>query len=329
MLISKYFGFLGLGLSVAVALSTAQITTSAQATEPLPNEPVTATQLADHYLLLDTAKAGDRYISVGDRGHILVSDDGGNTWTQTTNVPAAVTLTAVDFADDKTGWVVGHDATIMKTEDGGQTWTKQFEDPYIQAPLLNVLALSGQHAIAVGAYGKMVVTKDGGESWEDRLLFEEDDFHINALVKASDGTIWAAAEAGSLYKSMDNGDTFEPVDSPYEGSFWNGIALDSGRVLLFGMRGNVFYTDDGENWEHSDTGTRQSLSGAIVRNDGTVMIVGNGGVMLSSENQGRTFESLYQPDRVDLTGVAQKPDGSVYLIGAHGITTPSPDATNN
>ena len=33
-------------------------------------------------LLLDITEAGDRTVVAGDRGHILYSDDGGNSWTQ-------------------------------------------------------------------------------------------------------------------------------------------------------------------------------------------------------------------------------------------------------
>ena len=33
-------------------------------------------------LLLDITEAGDRLVVAGDRGHILYSDDGGNSWTQ-------------------------------------------------------------------------------------------------------------------------------------------------------------------------------------------------------------------------------------------------------
>ena len=33
-------------------------------------------------LLLDITEAGDRLVVAGDRGHILYSDDGGNSWAQ-------------------------------------------------------------------------------------------------------------------------------------------------------------------------------------------------------------------------------------------------------
>lgn len=44
--------------------------------------------------MIDVVHAGKRLVAVGDRGHILYSDDQGNTWTQA-KVPTRQLLTAV------------------------------------------------------------------------------------------------------------------------------------------------------------------------------------------------------------------------------------------
>jgi photosystem II stability/assembly factor-like uncharacterized protein len=85
-----------------------------------------ASRLVTEDLLLAVTKAGDRLVAVGEFGHVIHSDDRGQTWTQADHVPTQVTLTAVDFADDKNGWAVGHDRTIIATADGGKTWSLQY-----------------------------------------------------------------------------------------------------------------------------------------------------------------------------------------------------------
>jgi len=57
-------------------------------------------------LMIDVVHAGKRLVAVGDRGHILYSDDQGNTWAQA-KVPTRQLLTAVFFVDDQHGWAVG------------------------------------------------------------------------------------------------------------------------------------------------------------------------------------------------------------------------------
>ena len=72
---------------------------------------------AQHGLMLDVAQAGARLVAVGDRGHILYSDDQGQNWTQA-KVPTRQLLTAVYFVDATHGWAVGHDAQILMSSPG-------------------------------------------------------------------------------------------------------------------------------------------------------------------------------------------------------------------
>src|SRR5450830_1044344 len=70
-----------------------------------PLQPVLAIESpkAAKGLMIDVAHAGSRLVAVGDRGHILYSDDQGSTWTQA-KVPTRQLLTAVFFVDDQQGW---------------------------------------------------------------------------------------------------------------------------------------------------------------------------------------------------------------------------------
>src|SRR4029077_14681745 len=70
--------------------------------------PAQISPLASRSLLQAVTKAGSRLIAVGQRGHIVVSSDGGKTWKQA-SVPVSSDLTAVFFADGMNGWAVGHD----------------------------------------------------------------------------------------------------------------------------------------------------------------------------------------------------------------------------
>ena len=64
---------------------------------------------------------GNRTIAVGSRGHIAVSEDGGNTWRQAA-VPVSSDLVAVSFPSEQHGWAVGHGGVVLHSHDGGETW---------------------------------------------------------------------------------------------------------------------------------------------------------------------------------------------------------------
>ena len=157
-------------------------------------------------LLIDATHAGKRVVVVGDRGHILFSDDQGRSWTQA-RVPTRQLLTAVFFLDDKRGWAVGHDAQILASSDGGATWTKQFEDLAREAPLLDVRFIDAQHGFAVGAYGALLETTDGGQHWQDVAdrLVNPDQMHLNAITQVADAGLFIVGEQGSMFRSSDAG----------------------------------------------------------------------------------------------------------------------------
>src|SRR5690606_11985141 len=90
------------------------------------NTPSMATQKAAQTLLLDVVRAGNRLVAVGQRGHIVYSDDEGQTWHQG-SVPVSTTLTAVQFPTPTKGWAVGHGGVILHSADAGQTWEKQLD----------------------------------------------------------------------------------------------------------------------------------------------------------------------------------------------------------
>ena len=274
--------------------------------------------LAIESLLLDGAAAGERLVVVGDRGHIMVSTDGGTSWNQA-RVPTRALLTAVHLHDERTGWAVGHDAVILRTDDGGATWRMQHHAPEEERPLLDVWFRDERRGFATGAYGYFLATGDGGETWTSRAI-SEDDFHLNALVPAGNGRLFLAAEAGIAYRSDDGGATWRELPSPYAGSWFAVLALGADRVLLAGLRGHLFRSDDaGENWARIPTGTNATLTGAVRLPSGTILITGLEGVLLASRDGGRSVSYERLPAREGISTALPLAGGGVLLIGEFGV----------
>lgn len=278
-------------------------------------------------LLLDVAQAGSRLVAVGDRGHILYSDDNGVVWTQA-KVPTRQMLTSVFFVDDKKGWATGHDALILATVDGGQTWTEQFRDLEREAPLLDIWFKNAEHGFAVGAYGALLETVNGGADWEDvsDRLDNEEQRHLNGITEIKDFGLFAVGEMGSMYRSADWGQTWETLIGPYEGSLF-GVSgtTESGSVLVYGLRGNMFRSADfGKTWRQVDLqGSNGALdfglaNGALLK-DGSVVVVGHGGSVLKSTDKGHSFSVLNRADRLSLSGVSADGKGDLILVGQGGV----------
>ena len=285
--------------------------------------------LAIESLLLDGALAGSRLVVVGERGHILVSTDNGETWKQA-QVPTRALLTALHMHDEHTGWAVGHDAVILRTVNGGETWALIHEAPEEELPLLDVWFRDRNAGIAVGAYGYALATEDGGETWRPRVI-SEDDFHLNALIpvegqNAGSARLYIAAEAGVIYRSDDSGDTWQELPSPYAGSWFGGLALDEHQIILAGLRGHLFRSDnDGNSWIELESGTQATLTGVARLADGTIIVTGLEGSVLTSNDGGHNVSSGSLLTREGISSALPLSDGTVLLTGEFGIMRLSPD----
>ncbi|MCK4501589.1 MAG: hypothetical protein KAU22_01050 [Desulfuromonadales bacterium] len=273
--------------------------------------------LATRSLLLDAQRVENVLIAVGERGHILLSEDNGNSWSQA-QVPTRATLTGIYFIDRQNGWVVGHDQVILRTRDGGKTWEKVYENAEAESPLLDVYFLDAEHGYAIGAYGQFLESFDAGSNWEGRWI-SEDDFHLNQIAAVGD-QLFIAAEAGFIYRSDDGGKTWIALTPDYEGSFFGILPLEDHSLLLFGLRGNLFRTDDaGETWSRIDTTTEASLTDGSRLSDGTLVIAGLAGALLISLDNGHSFNLQQDPDRKGFSRLLQTADGGIVAMGDFGV----------
>ncbi len=273
-------------------------------------------RLATESLLLDiTRTSAGRLVAVGERGHVVISDD-GQSWRQADVVPTRSTLTTVTSADGRL-WAAGHDASIITSGDGGVTWTRQYFDPERQQAVMDIRFTDRKNGVAMGSYGLYLVTDDGGENWLDESVDYENEYHLNNLVRFEDGRRMIAGEAGYSYRSFDDGATWEALDLPYLGSMWGAQVIDEQCVLLFGLRGHILETCDfGDTWEELDTGTQTSLS-AAARGNGETVLAGNSGVILVRDDSGE-FSAYTHSSGVDFASIVPFEDGYI-LVGEDGV----------
>jgi photosystem II stability/assembly factor-like uncharacterized protein len=328
-------------LALVTALAIAAVAPAVSEAQLDPNDaanlPAEVKALSAQSLLLDLAVAGKRLVAVGERGHVLLSDDQGATWRQAKAVPTRVMLTAVFFVDADYGWAVGHDETILNTADGGETWTRSHFAPEAQQPLLDLWFANRVSGIAVGAYGAYYTSNDGGRTWsgakfsparpavaagpssEDEEL--PPDYHLNRIVGVG-SRLYIAAEGGQLYRSDDRGANWRALPSPYEGSFFGLVPIRGEGLLVFGLRGRLFKSADaGETWHAIESHTTAMLTDGIVINDLRVVISGLAGVVLVSGDAGETFRLTQQDDRKGLAALLPGPAGAVVVAGEGGVRT--------
>lgn len=272
-------------------------------------------------LLVNSVLAGNRIFTVGGRGHVLFSDDHGQSWQQA-NSPTQRLLTAIDFADEKHGWAVGHDSVILGTEDGGKNWSILFEAPEKEQPLLDVLFFDKENGLVAGAYGLIMRTGDGGKTWHE-FMIEEIDMHFNSLQRIGDAVV-IAGEAGTLIRSLDRGKTWQVLESPYAGSFFGALSqpvAGGHNIIIFGLRGNAFISNNlGNNWQKMNTGVSTNILGGTLMPSGKTILLGAGGTVLLQNRESSSFERVPYRGFENLTSGIAVTDSELAVFGARGVS---------
>jgi photosystem II stability/assembly factor-like uncharacterized protein len=136
-------------------------------------------------------------VIVGDRGTVLVTMDGGTTWSKV-KTNATENLYAVSFFDENVGYAVGSNGIILKTSDGGLSWDDK-ENP-VRSNLFAVAAVGRNQAIGVGELGTVVVTEDAGTTWQTQSNITGKVLQSISYVGGTN--LWVGGRGGTILKRI-------------------------------------------------------------------------------------------------------------------------------
>jgi photosystem II stability/assembly factor-like uncharacterized protein len=331
---------------MAAALLVANAAFAAVPVGAALDRPAQSVHAPERQVLLAAAQAGSRWIAVGERGVIVVSDDGGRRWTQVP-APVSVTLTAVRFADQRHGYATGHGGSVLVTEDGGQHWQRRLDGRRIaellmadaqargdaaaqkaaeqlradgpDKPLLDVMPLGPQRVLVVGAYGLALASEDGGKTWTSwsTRLDNPKGLHLYAL-RQRGSRIVIAGEQGLAFKSEDGGLSFQRLTTPYKGSFFTLELPDDREIVLAGLRGNVWRSvDGGSDWQRLAVPMPASVVASQLAADGTLLLASQAGFVLA--RRGDALVPLNREPLLPLNGLATGHGGALLALSIQGV----------
>jgi len=283
-------------------------------------QPAQITPLAFNSLMTDVASAKQQVIAVGEQGHILYSKNNGLHWAQAT-VPVDNLLTSISMLNESTAWAVGHDGVVLKTVDGGESWILlysmfQASGAEFVDPLLDVTFWTEKDGLIVGAFGQLYRTKDGGHNWVDLRteLPNEDELHLNSVMRNADQSIWIASEYGSLFYSEDDGQTWQLKTLPSDGTFFS-LSYDaaSREIIAAGITGNCFSVSrDTFKAKQVPLRSTQSIYDVDIW-DGKLHLVGSNGTWQAGQ------EIKIDYNRVNRHAITQTQSGDFIIATAQGV----------
>jgi photosystem II stability/assembly factor-like uncharacterized protein len=260
---------------------------------------------------VDFANAQDGWI-VGKSGLILHTADGGKTWaSQRCPIPPEKHLFNVKAVDARTVWAVGDWGAMTVTHDGGQTWedrslgtitVKVEETPQRtmntltdDVILYDVSFPDAQHGFVTGEFGTLLVTADGGKTWERREVGTEKTLFGVCFVSPDEG--WTVGIDGLILHTRDGGRRWDVQHGAAEA----GSIEDLG--FLETLRNPGLY--------------------AVQVNGSYGVVVGDTGKLMISTDAGKTWTPRELPEKqrlVWIRSVSLLPGTQGFAVGANGFT---------
>ncbi len=235
----------------------------------------------------------------------ISTGDGG--WESVMPKPSARQWSAVQFIDDKTGWIIGNHCVIMKTTDGGKNWAPQ--GPRLPDKFMYDMDFTDKdHGWAVGAgmsslgdeTGIILKTSDSGATWKTVLDRRTDGLRSVCFVNNNIG--WAVGgmpgKAGLILKTTDGGETWYRQDcgvslTDKQMRIFEGVwFVDESTGYVVGTTGgdlDIYKTaDGGKTWSHTAMQNKGHAAGVQFMDANTGWVLTNW-LILKTTDGGKTW----------------------------------------
>lgn len=297
--------------------------------------PAVQSPLAQHALVYSLTRAGNRIVATGIRGHILYSDDFGQTWTQAESVPVRSSLLDASFPTPEQGWVVGHEGVILHTADGGRTWTRQLDGVQLAKIGLDYYTAKLQQEPDNKRYAFLVdEMKLAVEGNADRPFFK--------ILMRSETTGFAAGAYGLLFRTVDGGKSWYPIMELIEldqlvhlfdyAQLKNSpVIAGAGEVLpanivIAGEMGTILAPDPATGGLRKlDFPYEGSMFTILATDKDTLVTGGLRGLVFRSTDRGASWSDVAKPATGTIVASTQLADGRVILGVQDGTLLASSD----
>lgn len=212
--------------------------------------------------------------------------------------------------------VVGERGTILRSVDSARTWNAATAPT--AATLTGVtFAPDARHGWAVGHDALILVTTDGGQTWQKQWQGENLNDSLLDVLALDESHVIAVGAFGLYLSTSDGGRTWTPrriLDSDYH---LNRLSRGpSGTLYLAGEHGTLLRsTDRGANWVPIDSPYDGSFYGILPLGERILLAYGLRGRLYRSDDDGETWQALANDQRVLLAAAVRLPGGAIVIAG--------------
>jgi photosystem II stability/assembly factor-like uncharacterized protein len=207
---------------------------------------------------------------------------------------------------------VGEHGVIALSDDDGKTFRQARHSP-VDCALTAVSFVDASRGFAVGHWGTIIASVDGGETWQLQRVDSAVDQPLFSVAFRSPLEGWAVGLWSILLHTEDGGKTWvaQHLDAPPGGKKadrnLNKIFFDAhGTIFVAAEQGNVLRSQDGgKTWVYLTTGYLGSFWTGLAASNGAIYVGGLRGSLYRSTDGGAHWTALASGSKASMTGLIE------------------------
>lgn len=266
--------------------------------------------------------AGGNIGYLKNRRLIVRTTDGGESWQPQQKTWGPV-LYGLSLAGQNDLLACGQSGALVLGSKSDNGWTS------LKSPtkhFLSSLALSGDKGVAVGSYGALISTVDGGRTWTTQSPEKEKSVASISLSDAEHGL--AVGAEGMVLWTSDGGRTWVNSKTAPGLYIQSGCLLNPHTAVALGAGGVIFRTSDaGATWEQIQSGVDFGLNRMRFVDESLGLAVGYAAI-IATENGGKTWTRRPVPPNTGdcvLVNAASVDKIHWLAVGTQGLILASED----
>jgi photosystem II stability/assembly factor-like uncharacterized protein len=253
-----------------------------------------------------------------DSATILMTTDGGYTWSHMSFPNAGKELFGITQAPSGTIYTCGFDGKVLYSRNSGNTWNFTQSNYNV---FTDIVYPTAQQGIMVGG----ISFNSGYIAYIDSLgnfiKWDSLAYQLNRIQMADANTGYICAY-GTMLKTTDAGNTWNALS--VDGDDFTGISIINNNIWICGYNGCIFHSSDGGNgWQRQRNGNdftliRYRLLDILFTDTQNGWAVGEDGVVIHSTDGGANWAQYSKFTNSSLRAIAVCPTGGFIIAGDNG-----------
>jgi photosystem II stability/assembly factor-like uncharacterized protein len=226
---------------------------------------------------------------------------------------------------------VGDHGIVLLSDDEGKSFRQAKAVP-VRSTLTAVSFADEKNGWAVGQWGAIVATTDGGETWQLQRIDTSVDQPLFSVYFKDREHGWAVGLWSLVLTTSDGGKSWnaEKLPPPPDGgktdrNLQKIFASNNGTLFIAAEQGMVLRSEDsGAHWTYASTGYKGSFWTGTALKDGTVLVGGLRGTICRSTDNGKSWKEAKSELKSSITDFAEV-GTKVVAVGLDGVVLESTD----